>query len=111
MPKTITKRAKPKTPKVKAPDAQGYELEDGAPPEAQPVAVTRMAEPPPEPAGAAEPVRTASSADLQTPSTPIEPEVETKPTRPAPHRDQIASTINIAKLQAMSMTALNTMAR
>ncbi len=68
------------------------------------------AEPPPPPAPAAPP-----EATLQPPSRPIEPTPpEEEPKLDGdrvPHRDKIASSLNIAKLQAMSMTELNAMAR
>src|SRR5579862_4906584 len=71
------------------------------------------AEPPP-PARAAAPPP-PPEAPLQPPSRPIEPtppEEEPKLDGDrAPHRDKIASSLNIAKLQAMSMTELNGMAR
>jgi transcription termination factor Rho len=74
------------------------------------------AEPPVEkveaPAIAAEPPQ----AELQPPSKPIEPtpvEEETKSEKEerGTQRDKIASSLNIAKLQAMSMTELNSMAK
>src|SRR6188472_110768 len=101
MAKATAKRARPKSAKIKAPDSQGYEMPDAG----ASVAETVVA--PPE----AMPPMATSSNDLQPPRTPIQPEEETKPARTVPARDQIASTINIAKLQAMSMTALNGMAR
>src|SRR3984957_10899186 len=52
---------------------------------------------------------------LQPPSKPVEPTpVEEEPGREdsrSTQRDKIASSLNIAKLQAMSMTELNSMAR
>ena len=94
MPKPSTKRVKTKATKPQLPDDQGYEMPDAAP------------------AAPAAPVDTApSSTDLQPPSTPVELAEEVQPVRPAPRRDQIATSINIAKLQAMTMTALNTMAK
>jgi transcription termination factor Rho len=55
-----------------------------------------------------------SSDELRPPSRPVEP-TNDEPRSPEPHRgyqrDRIAASINIAKLQAMSMTELNTMAK
>jgi transcription termination factor Rho len=58
----------------------------------------------------------AESAELQPPSTPVELAEEPKAEEPreerrGPQRDKIATSLNIAKLQAMNMTELNTMAR
>src|SRR6185295_9538500 len=77
------------------------EMED-----APPQTATAVAEPP-----RAEPPRAESSTGLQPPSTPVELAEETKTPRAPLQKDQIASSINIAKLQAMSMTALNNMAK
>ena len=103
MAKASTKRAKTKAPKIETPDAQGYEMEDAPVPASVPSA--------PSPS-VPKPVAVTSSTGLQPPSTPVEPEMETRPpVRTGPQRDQIASSVNIAKLQAMSMTALNNMAK
>src|SRR5215469_2541869 len=59
------------------------------------------------------------SAELQPPTTPIETQEAEKVERPAkaekrggvPDKDHIAASLNIAKLQGMSMTELNNMAR
>jgi transcription termination factor Rho len=55
-----------------------------------------------------------SSDELRPPSRPVEPTSE-EPRSPELHRgyqrDRIATSINIAKLQAMSMTELNAMAK
>ncbi len=55
----------------------------------------------------------SSSAELQPPSAPVEPtENESKLEERRGHqRDKIASSLNIAKLQAMAMTELNNMAK
>src|SRR6185295_11388972 len=97
MARPTTKRAKTKAPKDHSPDEQGFEMED-----APPQTATAVAEPP-----RAEPPRAESSTGLQPPSTPVELAEETKTPRAPLQKDQIASSINIAKLQAMSMTALN----
>ena len=51
--------------------------------------------------------------ELQPPSTPVEPVMDDVKTgeRRGYQRDKIAASLNIAKLQAMSMTELNGMAR
>jgi transcription termination factor Rho len=56
----------------------------------------------------------STSAELRPPSAPVEPTGEdTRPTerRGGYQRDKIATSLNIAKLQAMSMTELNAMAK
>src|SRR5690349_5038398 len=92
------KPRKPKATKIQTPDDQGYEMEDAAP------TATAIAEPAQPVMPRAEP----SSVDLQPPSTPVElveeTKEETKPAPRGPQKDQIASSINIAKLQAMPMT-------
>ena len=62
------------------------------------------------PAPAPLPVEESGSEDLRPPSTPVEPTQE-DPAKAGFQRDRIATSINIAKLQAMSMTDLNNMAR
>jgi len=54
-----------------------------------------------------------SSEDLRPPSAPVEPTAEDTRMmdRRGYQRDKIAASLNIAKLQAMSMTELNTMAK
>ena len=107
MPKVSTKRAKTKAGKAalkeqpEVRDEPGYEMEDA---------------PSPAPASAPAPIAAESqmdksSAGLRPPSSPVELEEETRPARPALQRDQIASSINIAKLQALSMNQLNSMAK
>src|ERR1039458_7372435 len=62
---------------------------------------------------AAEAAAAEPAPELQPPSTPVEPvmdEVKTEERR-GYQRDKIAASLNIAKLQAMSMTELNGMAR
>src|SRR5437867_3902456 len=97
MPKT-TKKPRTKPAKKVAADQS-----NGAPPESETVA-TAVAEPPAE--------------DLSPPTTPVEmPEVEKAEEKPAApedkdkDKDRIASSLNIAKLQSMSMSELNQMAR
>ena len=52
------------------------------------------------------------TSDLQPPTTPVETAGPTKAeTRAADQRDHVASSLNIAKLQAMGMPELNQMAR
>jgi transcription termination factor Rho len=105
----IMARVPSKKPKARpaekiAPDAVAAEA---AAPEtaAPPVAVE-------EPAAAPE---ASGSDDLRPPSTPVEPTHDREEPRGADRRghqrDKIAASINIAKLQAMSMTDLNHMAR
>ena len=65
---------------------------------------------------AAEPPYTEPAPELQPPSTPVEPVMEDAresraEERRGYQRDKIATSLNIAKLQAMSMTELNGMAR
>ena len=64
-------------------------------------------------AAAAEAAAAEPAPELQPPSTPVEPVMdEAKPEeRRGYQRDKIAASLNIAKLQAMSMTELNGMAR
>ena len=58
-----------------------------------------------------------TSAELRPPSAPVEPETETAAEDPrlierrGYQRDKIATSLNIAKLQAMTMTDLNAMAK
>src|SRR5665213_2399628 len=71
-------------------------------------------EPPAEEIPAAAAPEQSSSDDLRPPSTPVEPtnDNDTKfEERRGYQRDKIAASINIAKLQAMSMGDLNKMAR
>ena len=69
--------------------------------------------PKPAPAPAPRPVESTGSDSLRPPSTPVEPTPDTtfEENRPGFQRDRIATSINIAKLQAMSMTDLNNMAK
>ena len=62
---------------------------------------------------AAEAVVAEPAPELQPPSTPVEPVMDDVKTgeRHGYQRDKIAASLNIAKLQAMSMTELNGMAR
>jgi transcription termination factor Rho len=65
------------------------------------------------PAPVKRPVEDTDSGSLRPPSTPVEPTNDELPEdrRTANQRDRIVTSINIAKLQAMSMTDLNNMAR
>jgi transcription termination factor Rho len=92
MPRLSTKKIKAKTEETSAVEAP--ELNGGAVPE------TAVIEPPPAP-------------ELQPPSTPVEPTAEETKVeeRRGPQRDKIATSLNIAKLQAMQMSELNHMAR
>jgi transcription termination factor Rho len=85
------------TPVVEAPVTAGSAADENAIAEAA-AAEAAVAEPAPE---------------LQPPSTPVEPVMEeAKPgERRGYQRDKIAASLNIAKLQAMQMSELNTMAR
>jgi transcription termination factor Rho len=68
-------------------------------------------EPSPEPAASTVP---RTSADLRPPSAPVEPshdDPRAAADRRGYQRDKIATSLNIAKLQAMNMTELNGMAR
>jgi transcription termination factor Rho len=78
------------------------------------------ATPPPAPAPAqvkspTRPVEPAGSDTLRPPSTPVEVSeddaTDDRKTGPLNQRDRIVTSINIAKLQAMSMTDLNNMAK
>jgi transcription termination factor Rho len=97
MPRTSTKKAK--TPKAKS-------IPEPAP----------LPEVTPEMESAAAPVPPGAD-ELQPPTRPVEPieePMEAPPARPERRergRDQIATSINIAKLQAMSMVQLNAMAK
>src|ERR1039458_8223397 len=101
MPRVSTKkpRAKPaeETP-AETPAVESAELTNGA------VETAVM----PEPSG---------SAALRPPSTPVELAEEPKVEEPraedrrGPQRDKIATSLNIAKLQAMQMSELNHMAK
>src|SRR5262245_47822846 len=77
-------------------------------------AAARAEEQPPESAAAVaveEAPETPSDA-LQPPTEPVEPsETEKAEARTSSRKDHIAASLNIAKLQAMSMTELNNMAR
>src|SRR6185295_2569960 len=87
---------KPKRKKGAVPDDQMQDAANGA------SAPTAVAEAP-------------ADAELQPPTTPVEtadaPEEPKVDRKPGEQRDRIATSLNIAKLQAMSMTELNTMAR
>ena len=92
MPRVSTK--KPKVKVEEAPVAESPQLNGGPAPE------TAVIEPPPAP-------------ELQPPSTPVEPTAEEPRVeeRRGPQRDKIATSLNIAKLQAMQMSELNHMAK
>ena len=97
MPRAIRKpKAKgPRTAAVGQPN--GPLTEDGA-------TATALAEPPPEELGAqAPPAESAEPTEKSEPSSKAEKDQADK--------DHIAASLNIAKLQAMSMTELNQMAR
>jgi transcription termination factor Rho len=104
MARVPSKKPKARPAEKIAPDAVAAEA---AAPEtaAPPVAVEEPA---------AEP-EASGSDDLRPPSTPVEPTHDREEPRGADRRghqrDKIAASINIAKLQAMSMTDLNHMAR
>ena len=127
MPRAI-KKAKTKAPKApaeKAPKA-------AAAPQMELIAPSPAATPAPAPAAKPAPMP-ESSADLRPPTSPVETRFEEKPEprhfdkardrekpreedKPRPQRggsdkDRIAASLNIAKLQAMSMSDLNQMAR
>jgi len=67
------------------------------------------------PAPAPRPIEPAGSDTLRPPSTPVEVSEDNGPddrnNGPVNQRDRIVTSINIAKLQAMSMTDLNNMAK
>src|SRR5271169_3494150 len=98
MPRIPTKKPKAKPAEKIAPETDASETV------APPVAVEETAAAAPE---------TSGSAGLRPPSTPVEPtNDDTKfEERRGYQRDKIAASINIAKLQAMSMGDLNRMAR
>src|SRR6185295_14898877 len=87
---------KPKRKKGAVPDDQMQDAANGA------SAPTAVAEAP-------------ADAELQPPTTPVEtadaPEEPKPERRGGEQRDRIAASLNIAKLQAMSMTKLNQMAK
>src|SRR6266704_1370172 len=91
MPRATTKRAKTKMVKPRAPE------EPVADPVNAVTTATAVAEPP--------------SDELQPPTTPVEMVEEAQPVTRVEQRDHIAASLNIAKLQAMSMNDLNAMAR
>jgi transcription termination factor Rho len=79
-----------------------------------PPAAVKPTPPPPAANPAPAPLPAEGSDELRPPSTPVEPtadETAADERRPGIQRDRIATSINIAKLQAMSMTDLNNMAR
>src|SRR5436190_19953012 len=93
MPRASTKKPKSRPPKVRG---------EQAPPESQVL----------EAAPTAVAVEEPPSDELQPPTTPIETsEAEKAESRPSTSKDHIATSLNIAKLQAMSMNELNQMAR
>ena len=86
------------------------EFQRPAPEKLTPVPVV----PKPAPAPAPRPVEESGSDTLRPPSTPVEPttdDTQAADRQPGFQRDRIATSINIAKLQAMSMTDLNNMAK
>jgi transcription termination factor Rho len=110
-------RASTRKPKVKSETGGGKaprrklpaEKSPGTPAVESPARSTARSKPPaPEPSG---------SASLQPPSTPVELAEEPKVEQPrmeerrGPQRDKIATSLNIAKLQAMQMSELNHMAK
>src|SRR5690349_10246090 len=104
MPRASAKKPKAKGPKLPDAPDQANGNQDGA--AASDVAV---AEPPPEPA-AQELVKRELPQPVQQPQNKEQNRSEGKST--AEDKDKIAATsLNIAKLQAMSMTELNQMAR
>src|SRR6185437_3730331 len=106
MPRVATK--KPRTKK-----GQGDAPMPEAPPAAESATAVAVEEPPPMTSA---PV---GSEELRPPTTPIETQEAESQERPVKtekrgggsDKDHIASSLNIAKLQAMSMTDLNKMAR
>ena len=96
MPRVYTRKSKAKAPEENAAAVGSPELK--TPAVAEPAVAEAAAEPAPE---------------LQPPSTPVEP-TNDGDTKFEEHRgyqrDKIATSLNIAKLQAMSMTELNNMA-
>ena len=95
----------PRKPKAKVPVEAAVEPPA---PIADAVAETAVAAP-----VADEPAAPEPAPELQPPSTPVEPVMDEPKTeeRRGYQRDKIAASLNIAKLQAMSMTELNGMAR
>ncbi len=95
-------RASTKRPKTKGSKSRSEELSSGTATE-EPAIATAVAEPPAE--------------ELQPPVTPVEtPEADRAESKPAADKektdkDHIAASLNIAKLQSMSMGELNQMAR
>src|SRR5215471_11294350 len=101
MPKAPSKKGKGKGPKPETDERGSNGAPNGASESATAVATA---------------VEEAPSDELRPPTTPVETREEEKPA-PAPRsvasgdKDHIAASLNIAKLQAMSMTELNQMAR
>src|ERR1019366_8189770 len=103
MPRVSTRKPKAKPDGENSPAVESPEL--NAPP-AEPVAATETIEPP-----AAE---QTGSTGLRPPSTPVEPtnDGDTRfEERRGYQRDKIATSLNIAKLQALQMSELNHMAK
>src|SRR6266702_1764740 len=93
MPRASTKKAKPKTAKTRSVEP----FPNGAPGESAGVA-TAVEEPPAE--------------ELRPPTAPVETtEAQKAQEQPAADKDHIAASLNIARLQGLSMTDLNQMAR
>lgn len=97
MPRVATKRTKSKP----ADNMTAGEIAPESATVSAPIAVSEEADAP------------APAPELQPPSTPVEPTAEELKAeeRRGYQRDKIAASINIAKLQAMSMGELNKMAR
>src|SRR5438477_12713474 len=96
MPRAITKKGKNKKPEVEE------QRSNGAPESSAPVS-TAIAEPPPEPIQPSEPPAPIQSREEQ--------KMERPDKRGGSDKDRIATSLNIAKLQGMSMSELNQMAR
>lgn len=120
--KAVTKKAKVKSPKAKAPvedlsltPSPAEPTETSAEERAEVPAPAPVAAVNPPPRPAAPPVD--EDAELQPPTGPIEASVPPSPPPSATNqprrfeRDKIAHSLNIAKLQAMQMSELNNMAK
>ena len=97
MPRATTKKGKSPKPPKESPDSNGAPLDSGA-------VATAVEEPPPPPVVETRRPTPPPPVDIPEPPPPKAPQ-------PPADKDRIATSLNIAKLQAMSMVDLNQMAR
>ena len=105
MPRVSTKKpTKTKKPRAAGPAAEAVietSVENAEPIAAAPTAAVRTA-----------PMADSRSQELQPPTTPVETSApENSEIQAGTDKDRIATSLNIAKLQAMAMTELNGMAK